>query len=249
MTGAKVDFNKILDRVSSGLVGVDSTTTQINKSTKGHVYLPGLPTLYEPQCAEELMSWWVKNHSNDFQNTSHIETSHPYPNNKKNKCDIVFSTDGIWPNQSNQSLPEWAIEFKKIVFVGDNGKNNDYGPSKFISPFLKDRSLAHDVIKLKQANIARKKAVIGYGFNYDLPTLNLALQKFPQHSDRIKNAIKVCKLAGMPNNKLDLDYLLQIADFIIQKQNVTAHLKTRNFTNAWKHPLGGNGVVFGWEIL
>ena len=47
MTGAKVDFNKILDRVSSGLVGVDSTTTQINKSTKGHVYLPGLPTLYE----------------------------------------------------------------------------------------------------------------------------------------------------------------------------------------------------------
>ena len=147
-----------------------------------------------------------------------------------------------------RSLPEWAIELKKIVFVGDNGKNNDYGPSKFISPFLKDRSLAHDVTKLKEANISRKKAVIGYGFNYDLPTLSQASQRFPQYSDRINNAIDVCKSAGMPNKDLNMDYLLDIADFIIQKQNVTGELMKREFKDAWKHPLGGNGIVFGWEI-
>jgi len=243
-----VDFHNILDRVSAGLVGVDSLTTLVNKSTKGHVYLPGLPTLYEPQCAEELMDWWLKNHPQDFLNTKFVQTSYPYPNNKKNKCDIVFSTDGKWQANGNDELPEWAIELKKIVFVGDNGKNNDYGPSKFISPFLKDRSLVHDIIKLQQANISRKKAVIGYGFNYDISTLNMALQKFPQFNDRIKNAIKVCKGAGMPNNQLDMSYLLDIADYIIQKQGLAGDLQTKTFQNAWKHPLGGNGIIFGWEI-
>ncbi len=243
-----MEFDLILDRVSEGLVAVDANTTRINSSNKGHIYLPGLPTLYEPQCAEELMNWWSVEYSNDFQNASQIETSFPYPDNKQNKCDIVFSTDGIWPALRGNELPEWAIEIKKIAFVGDNGKNNDYGPSKFISPFLKDRSLAHDVIKLKHAKIARKKAVIGYGFNYDSFTLKQALQKFPQFSDRVKNAMDVCKKAGMPNNDLNLNYLLEIADFIIQKQNVTGKMQTRNFVDAWKHPLGGNGIVFGWEI-
>jgi hypothetical protein len=243
-----VDFESILDRVSEGLVGVDSSTIRVNNSRKGHVYLPGLPTLYEPQCAEELMIWWKNTHPEDFQNLNYIETSFPYPNNNRNMCDIVFSTDRIWSSTNTNDLPEWAIELKKIVFVGDNGKNNDYGPSKFISPFLKDRSLAHDVIKLKEAKISRKKAVIGYGFNYDLATLSYASKRFPQYSDRIKNAIDVCKRAGMPNDDLNMNYLLDIADFIIQKQNVTGELRTRAFKDAWKHPLGGNGIVFGWEI-
>lgn len=243
-----MNFNTILDRVAVGLVHVDSSTTTINKSRKGHVYLPGLPTLYEPQCAEELMSWWVNAYSGDFMDVSHIQTSFLYPNSSKNMCDIVFSSDGIWPNSNMKVLPEWAIEIKKIVFVGDNGKNNDYGPSKFISPFLKDRSLAHDVVKLNSSSIARNKAVIGYGFNYDITTLTKALSMFPQFSDRIKNAMLVCKKAGMPNNELKMDYLLEIADFIIQKQGVTGSVQVRNFKNAWKHPLGGNGIVFGWEI-
>jgi hypothetical protein len=52
----------------------------------------------------------------------------------------------------------------------------------------------------------------------------------------------------MPNDDLNMNYLLDIADFIIQKQNVTGELRTRAFKDAWKHPLGGNGIVFGWEI-
>lgn len=244
-----MDFNHILSRIGLGLVRVDSSTTTVNESNKGHSYLPGLPTLYEPQCADELMSWWVKDYSNDFIDSAHVQTSYAYPSNPRNKCDIVFSSDGIWPSHKTEVLPEWAIEFKKIVFVGDNGKNNDYGPSKLLSPFLKDRSLSHDVLKLKNEEIARKKAVIGYGFNYDLDSLKIALGKFPEHVDRIKNAMKVCKNAGMPNNQLNMNYLLEISDFIIQKQEVTGPLQSIEFKNAWRHPLGGNGVVFGWEIF
>ena len=118
-----MDFDIILDRVAEGLVGVDLTTTRVNNSTKGHVYLPGLPTLYEPQCAEELMLWWKNEYPKDFQNVNYVETSFPYPNNNRNLCDIVFSTDLIWPSGNTNDLPEWAIELKKIVFVGDNGKN------------------------------------------------------------------------------------------------------------------------------
>jgi hypothetical protein len=243
-----LEFEKILDRVTTGLVSVDSSTTTINTSRKGHIYLPGLPTLYEPQCAEQLMLWWVNEHSEDFLDKNQIKTSYPYPKSTRNKCDIAFSSDGIWPGAKSSGLPEWAIEIKKIVFVGDNGKNNDYGPSKFISPFLKDRSLAHDVLKLKSEKISRKRAVIGYGFNYNLKSLDDSLLKFPEYAQRIRNAINVCKKAGMPNNELDMLSLLEIADFIIQKQKLTGPVIIREFENAWKHPLGGNGLVFGWEL-
>jgi hypothetical protein len=46
-----------------------------------------------------------------------------------------------------------------------------------------------------------------------------------------------------------MNYLLEISDFIIQKQEVTGPLQSIEFKNAWRHPLGGNGVVFGWEIF
>lgn len=244
-----MEFQSVLERIAEGLLFVDRTSTIINSSNNGIRYLPGLPTLYENQCAVELMNWWKTSHPEDFQNLEQIQTSYPYPNNRRNMCDIVFSTDGRWPVANNSPLPEWAIELKKIVFVGDNGKNNDYGPSKFLSPFLKDRSLSHDVGKLQEATIARKKAVIGYGFNYDPLTLEEARLRFPEYSDRIDNAIDVCQRAGMENNSLHMRFLLDIAEIILERLGKTSPLVSKEFSNAWRHPLGGNGVIFGWEVL
>ena len=113
---------------------------------------------------------------------------------------------------------------------------------------MKDRSVAHDVVKLNEADIARKKAVIGYGFNYSEESLNLALQKHPQHADRIKTAIKIVKSGGTLDNKLDLEPLLEIADFIVQKLDLVKPLVTIPFSDAWRHPMGGNGTIFAWEF-
>jgi hypothetical protein len=53
------------------------------------------------------------------------------------------------------------------------------------------------------------------------------------------------KISG---DKLEVAPLLGIADFIIEKLALTKPLVTREFKDAWHHPLGGNGTVFAWEL-
>jgi hypothetical protein len=238
-----MDLSHILNRIAEGLVYVDKNAEIYNSSRNGIEYLPGLTTIYEPQCAKELMDWWVKKYPADFKSPLEVYINFSYPEHPGNKCDIVFTSD-----KSDSEKPEWAIELKKIAFLGDNGKNNDYGPSKLISPFLKDRSVAHDVVKLKEADIARKKAVIGYGFNYSEDSLKIALEKHPKYSERIKTAIKIVKSGGTSDNKLELKPLLEIADFIVSKLNYVNPLVTIPFNGAWRHPLGGDGIIFAWEF-
>lgn len=239
-----MELEHILKRFAEGLIYVDKNSEIKNSSRKGINYLPGLTTIYEPQCADELMKWWVKTYPDDFYTPYEVYVNYSYPDHPANKCDILFTSE-----KTNSDKPEWAIELKKIAFLGDNGKNNDYGPSKLISPFLKDRSVAHDVVKLKEADIARKKAVIGYGFNYSEESLNEALQKHPEFADRIKTATKIVKSGGTLDNKLELAPLLEIADFIVSKLGYVKPLSTIPFSGAWRHPLGGNGTIFAWEFI
>lgn len=238
-----MELSHILKRITEGLIYVDKNAEIYNRSRNGIKYLPGLTTIYEPQCAKELMDWWVAKYPDDFKSIKDVYVNYPYPIHTANKCDIVFTADKI-----NAEKPEWAIELKKIAFLGDNGKNNDYGPSKLISPFLKDRSVVHDVVKLREADISRKKAVIGYGFNYSEESLNIALEKHPKHSEIIKTAIRIVKSGGTLDNKLELAPLLEISDFIVSKLDYVKPLVTIPFSGAWRHPMGGDGVIFAWEF-
>jgi hypothetical protein len=108
--------------------------------------------------------------------------------------------------------------------------------------------VAHDVIKLKEANISRNKAIIGYGFNYSEESLNKALLLHPEHSDRIKTAIKIVKNGGTLDSRLDLEPLLEIADFILAKLECVKPLITIPFDDANRHPMGGSGTIFAWEL-
>ena len=54
-----------------------------------------------------------------------------YPS-KRGKCDLVLSGQGFKP-EFGLAAYEWAIENKYVRFIGDNGKNNDYGVTKVVS--------------------------------------------------------------------------------------------------------------------
>jgi len=238
-----MELTHILERVAEGLIYVDENSKITNSSRKGIPYLPGLTTIYEPQCAKEIKEWWIDKYPNDFKSIKNFFVNYSYPDHAGNKCDMVFTSDEL-----KVDVPEWAIEFKKIAFLGDNGKNNDFGPSKLISPFLKDRSVSHDVIKLKESNIARKKAIIGYGFNYSEESLKTAAEKHPSYANRIQTALGIVKSGGTSQNKLELEPLLEIADFIVSKLGHVEPLITIPFTGAWRHPIGGDGVIFSWKL-
>ena len=238
-----MELHAILERFSEGLVAVDSTSsTESANQRTGEIYAPGVKTLREPKFVEELLEWWLKTYPKDFK-SGFGQREVPYPDVSRAKCDLVISTDGL-----HNSTPEWAIEVKHIALVGNNGKNNDYGVQKILSPYLKDRSLIHDIYRMKQHPIARRHAVIGYCFEYDFESCKAALKRHPAEKITVENIRKVCRTNDPVNGSLSVLPMVGFANEIFANLGLVKPLQVSTFSNAWRHPCGGKGQIFGWEV-
>ena len=239
-----MELELIVDRFAEGLKYVDQNSAYIgsNQRTKS-TYLPGVPTMPEINVSKEVLKWWVAAYPSDFLPSNAYQTEVPYPEIPRAKCDIVFSSDGNWPD-----LPEWAIEVKRIQFVGDNGKNNDYNVPKILSPYLKDRSLIHDIRRMRAHPIARFQAVVGYAFSYDFETCNDAKLRHPNETARISEIEKVCRVNDSLNGVLRSDDLIHFADLQFKSAEVVNKMVVKPFSDLWRHPCGGKGNVFAWQV-
>lgn len=239
-----MELNQIMNRFSEGLVTVDAETSHVSFNQRtGEAYLPGVKTMNERKFVEELKTWWLKTYPEDFKPRLAIDTEIPYLNIPRASCDLVLSTDG-----SDLNDPEWAIEVKHIALVGNNGKNNDYGIAKILSPYLKDRSLIHDIQKLKKFGKGKKKAVIGYSFDYSYSTCEEALSKHLEQIDFINNVKEVCKKNDPQSGAYSVIPLIEFADGIFTTKKLVRPVELVSFEGAWRHPCGGNGTIFGWEL-
>jgi len=250
-----VELKDIVKRVSEGLLAVDSLTTTItvgrqrrdratNKMMPGITFLPGVKTMNERQFVSELVDWWKKTNPQDFSPSLAIRTEEPYPNlPASNKCDIILSSDN-----SPLSSPEWAIEVKHISFCGDNGKKNDHGVQKMLSPYQKDRALIHDIERISGSELGARKAVIGYCFDYSFASCDEAINRHPGEKTRIEELRETCKVNDPINGILNVGPLVDFADAIFQKEGVVISHHRETFLGAWRHPCGGNGTIFGWEV-
>jgi hypothetical protein len=234
-----LELQEIVERTANGIQEIDHLDHEIrvNKRTKV-AYDPGVKSLTETLLVEALNNWWGDRHSEDFVDSSHA-VGVKYPNIKWAKCDFVFTTSGTI------NPPEWAVEVKKIELIGNNGKGNDYPVGKMLSPFLKDRSLLHDVRRLRGDPIARRQAVIGYSFSYDYDSCEMALRKHPDQQAKIQEIRKVCHNNG---GRLSVVPLIEFADAVLRVRNEVEGPLVQVPFEAWRHPCGGNGVVFGWEV-
>lgn len=230
----------IVERYAEGLHSIDAIVTleRANQRTR-EVYLPGLKTMLERDVVEELDKWWTLTHPSDFVNPTAHATQIAFPGQMRNSCDHVFTTEG------SIDPPEWAVEVKYLQLIGDNGKRNDYAVAKALSPFLKDRSLYHDIMRLRRDPIARRLAVIGFAFTYSEETCTEARQRHPEHGHRISEIEAVCR---SNEGSLSPRPLVEFADGIFGiKELVLGNFVKVDF-EAWRHPCGGRGVVFGWEV-
>jgi len=256
LEGNKVDLSKIVSRVSEGLVAVDNTTSAIRFNRRnGEIYDPGVKTLTEQDFVEELANWWAVAYPSDFVSLgkpcpcsasggSNPELEHKYTSTTRAKCDFRFSSDG-----SGMDMPEWAIEFKHIALVGNNGKNNDYGVAKMLSPYLKDRSLMHDIERMRHDPQGKKQAVIGYCFEYSFESLDMAEKIHPGKLDVIDNIRSVCQSVDRKRGVYSPLDLVDFADEIYTKRGLVSPGISAAFSNAWKHPAGGDGYIFAWQII
>ena len=235
-----MDLQEIVKRYADGLAFADTQPhpRRVNPRT-GVIYLTGVKSLPEQDAVHAVTTWWGAEFSSDFIPPNGQVEGVKYNTIPRAKCDHVFTTD------HNLHPPEWAVEVKHIALIGDNGKRNDYAVAKVLSPFLKDRSLLHDVVRLRSDPPARRLAVIGYTFDYDLTTCTEARLRHPEHPEEIQNIEDVVNNNG---GVLSIQPLLNFADGILRVRNFVVGPMCQEKFLAWRHPCGGRGLVFGWEI-
>ncbi len=233
----------IVSRFATGLKAIDdSSTWQGTSARTGATYLAGVPAMTERQLCHELAQWWTTAHPKDFYPEGVCQEEVPYPGLARARCDLVFSTapDG--------GTPEWAVEVKRIQFIGDNGKRNDHNVQKMLSPYMKDRSLIHDIERMRKHPIAQRHAVIGYAFSYDFETCSEAEALHPQHADRITQIREVCRVNDQHTGRIDCEDLVEVADVQFRYLGIVSDHKKSAMRDLWRHPCGGHGTVFGWEV-
>ena len=237
------DVRDLVAEVALSIPIVDQNTTEVTypRDKSKPPYLQGMATMPEyvavPEIVQDIAARnvgavVVQGCEVRFQQLPHGAKKYP-------RCDAVLTV-------AKPSTEDWAIEFKRIQFLGDNGKNNDYGFQKLFSPYLKDRSLLHDCSSLAQSGLGDRRFVVGWSFRHSLPLLNEALSRHPQHADRVQSARKVCALET--NSRLDPEVGVEMVNAFLHQQGLVQDFASAPFTGAWRHPIGGDGLVFGWEL-
>jgi hypothetical protein len=235
-----VELQQIVERYAEAIAHVDGANQNapgVNART-GTVYQDGFKALGEPVAVEAIDDAWEVLHPNERQAHS---TREPYSELPAAKCDHVFTTDGVLDSA------EWGIEVKRLQFVGDNGKRNDFAVGKVLSPYLKDRGLIHDALRLRDHGFTRRVAVIAYSFDYDRASLGEAERTHPSKAalDVIKEIRRVVVANG---GHLRTRPLIEFADAILVLRGLTTGPRAQVEFEAWRHPAGGRGTLFGWEV-
>ena len=113
---------------------------------------------------------------------------------------------------------------------------------------MKDRSLVHDIERMRSHPIAKRQAVIGYAFSYDFETCSEAESRHPMHLDRIAEMRNVCRVNDPVSGRLSCEDIIEIADVQFRHLGIVVDSKKARVKDLWRHPCGGQGTVFGWEV-
>lgn len=240
--GSRVELQQIVERYASALAHVDATTTVVGINARtGMQYQPGIQPMIESVVVPLMDDAWEHLYSGE-RNFRQTEVNYPTTDvPSTTKLDHIFTTAG-----QVDDAPEWGIEVKRLQFVGDNGKNGDHEVAKVLSPYLKDRGMLHDALRLREYGFSRRIAVVGYGFDYDTASLTHAatIHTTPVAADTVRNIARIVANSGPLYNRP----LIEFADAILGLRGWVTGVRAQAQFTAWRHPSGGKGVVFGWEL-
>jgi len=253
-----MELEVIVNKLVEALIKVDANTTTIHHSRSGSgAYLPCVGTIWEDDFTREAIIEWNDNHPNDFLEFSKDWLEVKYPG-KRGKCDLcIRSID----HNAGIGKPdfEWAIEMKYVRFVGDNGKNNDYGVTKVASPYRKDRSSVLDAERLGEFDLAKRKAIVMYGFEFDSASYDHAVNWCEKNStgdDKIKNLGKAKNMKGVlhkedPNtHRMSMLDLVPLFEAAVEVREIKlSKLEEKSFDGLMRHPLYRKGRILAWEVL
>ena len=253
-----MDLDTISRRISEFLPDVDSITqTQRTSRTGSGAYIPCVGTIWEDDFTREVVQEWSKTKPAELPGFSNDWLEVRYPNHRGN-CDLCLKGKGY--NSGFGEPPfEWAIEMKYVRFIGDNGKNNDYGVTKVASPYRKDRSSVLDAERLEGFDLARRKAIVMYGFEFDSDSYNSAEDWCNTHSsssDRKKNLQRAKDMKGVLDkedpmtHKMELSSLIPLFEAAAGTRGIKlGQVIQHTFDGLDRHPLYKKGRILAWEIM
>lgn len=236
----EVELSKIVGRYATALEAIDGETNAVGANARtGESYDASAKSLSEHQAVASIDEYWQRTWD-DFVEPAAQRLNVPYSNHpSSSKCDHVFTTDGAGRG------PEWAIEVKRLQLIGNNGKANGYGAVKMLSPYLSERSMLHDAARLEHYDAARRHAVIGYSFDYSDSSCEQSERLHPDAVAVVANIRAAVKRNG---GTLNSRPLVDFADAILRLRGFVSAPRAESRFEAWRHPTGGLGIVWGWEI-
>jgi hypothetical protein len=240
------------------LIVVDSTTETQRASRSGSGdYISCVGTIWEDDFTREAVINWALTHPDDFSGFSEdwFEVSYPVG---RGKCDLVLRGNGFKP-EFGLAAYEWGIENKYVRFIGDNGKNNDYGVTKVVSPYRKDRSSVLDAERLKTFTTAERKAVLMYGFEFNSESHSLALAWCDAHEnegnqsknrERVKNMKSILDKADPKTHEMSMRDLIPLFEAAAKTKGIKlSACYEKEFSGLEAHPLYHRGRILAWEVL
>ncbi|MDY3679515.1 MAG: hypothetical protein SO046_09930 [Actinomyces urogenitalis] len=237
-----MELQQILERYAEAIEAIDADPPApgANRRT-GVIYHPGFKSMSEKQAIEAVDQVWEHLHPGE---RSHHLCEQRYPTLPRSaKLDHLLSSS----DHDDETEPEWGIEIKRLQSFGDNGKVNDFLTAKVLSPYLRDRSLLHDALRLREHSFTKRSAVVGYGFNYDAATVEEALERFKGDESAL-GAVRSIRKTIEASGPMRLDPLIEFADSILRLRGFTRGPRAQAAFRATSHPAGGQGILFGWEI-
>ena len=260
-----MELNEILNRLVELLPEVDSVI-EVPRTNRNNQYIPCVGTANEPTFVRTFMQSWndnypdelpdiiIENRSRDCPQGS-LEVHYNLEEFDGATADVAFSTN----SSPFDDEVEWLIEFKKIEFVGDTGGKNlhqEVSVAKLFSPFLSHtRGVLHDMNRITQHPLGRRKAVIIYAFSLDHQLITHA-ESHPRRREQIhpdRTIDRGNQLRRLMRNLEDEPFSLvpMLTPFEGMCEHLNHELGERihhQFDGLQNHPFYVQGDFVAWEI-
>lgn len=160
-----MDFDRFIADLAGAVMAVDATRPIATSSRTGTAYQPGIGPHPETRTVQ-LLAGHIAGQRTEYADFS-LGVS--YPEGRRMACDYCLGSSGAW---------QWAIEFKMLRLMGDNGKPNDNMLMHVLSPYPAHRSALTDCAKLANSTIGDRRGVVIYGYDYPGWSMDLAIDAF-----------------------------------------------------------------------
>jgi hypothetical protein len=165
----RIELSVIVADIAAAIKRIDSRRPQAANARTGALYQPGIGPHPETQAVSLIARELELVESLRYGRRITVDV--PYPKRSRQKCDLCIGSG---------HEREWAIEVKMFRLMGDNGKANDNMIGHILSPYPNDRSALTDCAKLASGAIARRNAIVIYGFDYPGLAMDLGIDAFEQ---------------------------------------------------------------------